>query len=68
MERLEPPPVRRIAVDREPHVVAPTESAANGAGTTAPALGLRAPALRTPADGSVRERMRIESVWLGLRR
>ncbi len=64
MERLEPPPVRRIAVEKEPQVVAPTESAANGAGTTArPSASARLRAQRPPI-GSVRERMRIESVWL----
>ena len=64
MERLTPPPVRRIAVDREPQVVAPTEST-NGAGTTAarPSTSARLRADR-PLIGSVRERMRIESVWL----
>ena len=64
MARLEPPPVRRIAVEKEPQVVAPTESAANGAGTTArPSASMRLRAQRPPI-GSVRERMRIESVWL----
>jgi phosphate transport system ATP-binding protein len=64
MAHLKPPPVRRIAVDREPQVVAPTESAANGAGTTAPpSASARLRAARPPI-GSVRERMRVESVWL----
>ncbi|HYM46615.1 MAG TPA: phosphate ABC transporter ATP-binding protein [Solirubrobacteraceae bacterium] len=62
MERLTPPPVRRIVVGREPRVAAPTESP-NGA-TTAPVPGsARVRAERAPV-AQVRERMRIESVWL----
>ncbi len=64
MDQVTPPPVRRIAVDREPQVVAPTEST-NGADITAarPSASARLRADRPPI-GSVRERMRIESVWL----
>jgi phosphate transport system ATP-binding protein len=56
-----PPPVRRIAVDRDPFV-APPRAPGNGAGP-APTVATR---LRTarPAATSVRERMSIESVWL----
>jgi phosphate transport system ATP-binding protein len=60
-----PPPVRRIAVDRDPSVVAPTASP-NGASTTAaplPSASARLRAARPPV-GDVRERMRAESVWL----
>jgi phosphate transport system ATP-binding protein len=55
-----PPPVRRIAVDRDPHVAAPGDN-----GTLAPqALAPRtAEPTRRPAL-DVRERMRVESVWL----
>src|SRR5271155_3073733 len=64
MAHLKPPPVRRIAVEKEPQVVAPTQSAANGAGTTArPSASARLRAERPPI-GSVRERMRAESLWL----
>jgi phosphate transport system ATP-binding protein len=64
MENLTPPPVRRIAVGREPQVVAPTGSP-NGASATAarPSVSARLRAERPPI-GSVRERMRVESVWL----
>jgi len=62
MERLKPPPVRRIAVEREPQVVAPTASP-NGTSTPQPSASARMRARRPPV-GSVRERMRIESVWL----
>jgi phosphate transport system ATP-binding protein len=63
MDPLMPPPVRKIVVERQPHVAAP--SAGNGAaaqGTAiAPAAKPRAP--RAPS-AHVRERMRLESVWL----
>jgi phosphate transport system ATP-binding protein len=64
MGQVTPPPVRRIAVEKEPQVVAPAESA-NGAGTTTvqPSASARLRAARPPV-GAVRERMRIESVWL----
>jgi phosphate transport system ATP-binding protein len=62
MEQVTPPPVRRIAVDREPHVAAPTASP-NGTTTPQPSASARLRAERPPV-GSVRERMRIESVWL----
>jgi phosphate transport system ATP-binding protein len=57
-----PPPVRRIALDRDPNV-APTRSAGNGA--TAP-VGVAAPQPRAsrPPVGQVRERMSAESLWL----
>jgi phosphate transport system ATP-binding protein len=64
MDQVTPPPVRRIAVDREPRVLAPTTSP-NGASTPAarPSISARLRAER-PLLGSVRERMRAESVWL----
>ncbi len=57
-----PPPIRRIVVDRDPTVAAPTDGA-NGAA----ALGSVAHARlsrRAPTAATVRERMRLESVWL----
>jgi phosphate transport system ATP-binding protein len=61
MDWMMPPPVRRIVIDREPHV-APPGAQPNGTATLAPTV---APARseRTPA-ARVRERMRVESVWL----
>jgi phosphate transport system ATP-binding protein len=59
-----PPPVRRIALDREPRVATPTAPLVDGAHAerSAPAAGRRRTG-RAPGVG-VRERMRIESVWL----
>jgi phosphate transport system ATP-binding protein len=62
MDPLMPPPVRRIAVDRDPYIAPPR---ATGNGNSAPVAAvttrLRAP---RPVAANVRERMRIESVWL----
>ena len=62
MDPLMPPPVRRIAVDRDPYV-APPQSIASGNGSPKTGVTTR---LRTPrtASAHVRERMSIESVWL----
>jgi phosphate transport system ATP-binding protein len=57
-----PPPVRRIAVDRDPFV-APASTVANGTPAT-PAKAPRLTDARRSASADVRERMRIESVWL----
>jgi phosphate transport system ATP-binding protein len=57
-----PPPVRRIAVDRDPFV-APASTSPNGA-LAAPARAPRAPEHRRSVPTEVRERMRIEAVWL----
>jgi phosphate transport system ATP-binding protein len=73
-----PPPVRRIVVEREPTVAAPS-TGPNGDGMTAdagattalpsapgpgrPSASARLRAARPPI-GQVRERMRAESVWL----
>ncbi len=56
-----PPPVRRIAVDREPTVVdgGSAPAATNGA----PSVSQRLRTARPPV-GLVRERMRAESLWL----
>jgi phosphate transport system ATP-binding protein len=59
-DALTPPPVRRILLDREPHV-APPRPAPNGA--EPPAVGARLQGA-TPAPALVRQRMSIESVWL----
>jgi phosphate transport system ATP-binding protein len=62
MDPLMPPPVRRIAIDREPYVASPGD--ANG-GRVAPAVSaavhLRPP---RPALSAARQRMSLESVWL----
>jgi phosphate transport system ATP-binding protein len=73
VDPLTPPPVRRIVVDRHPHVVAPTP-ATNGAGDgsalpDSPTEGARSTSAaarrRTrPAATQPVERMRIESVSL----
>ncbi len=64
MEPLIPPPIRRIEVDSEP-TVAPARPAAlaNGSAGAPAQRTSRARAARPPA-AQVRERMRIESVWL----
>jgi phosphate transport system ATP-binding protein len=64
-EQATPPPVRRIAVGRAPQVLAPPTAAENGA-TAPPARPSVSARLRAgrPPVGDVRERMRIESVWL----
>jgi phosphate transport system ATP-binding protein len=74
VERLTPPPVRRIAVDRHPSVVAPTrpaEGLGNGAGTAVASGGTggssvlaRRRVARPAAASPPVERMRIESVSL----
>ncbi len=61
MDPLMPPPVRRIAVDRDPFVAPPRPAPSNGGAPPAAALGLHRP---REAAAVVRERMRIESVWL----
>jgi phosphate transport system ATP-binding protein len=58
-----PPPVRRIVVERDPRVVAP-EPLANGAASPAVGGGAARQRITRPAASAVRERMRIESVWL----
>ncbi len=62
MDPLMPPPVRRIVLDQEPRV-APAAPRISGAGANAQqSEARRHPAGPDPA--TVRERMRIESVWL----
>jgi phosphate transport system ATP-binding protein len=60
-DALMPPPIRRIAVDRDPTVAPPREPAANGSSATA--VAARPRAVR-PSAAVVRERMAVESVWL----
>jgi len=55
---MTPPPVRRIAVDREPNVAAPRAPVNGTRPSAAPAGTTRRPAT------TVRERMRAESLWL----
>ena len=64
MDPMMPPPVRRIAVDRDPYV-APPRPIANGSAPAPPttAVSARLHAAR-PAAAHVRERMSVESVWL----
>ncbi len=62
MDPLMPPPVRRIVVDRDPRIVEP-DALANGAGASADVDDSRQRAIRPQAD-AIRERMRLESVWL----
>jgi phosphate transport system ATP-binding protein len=57
-----PPPVRKIAVDRDPFVATPPVSG-NGAVATPPPNPLQTTRTRQ-ALADVRERMRLESVWL----
>jgi len=59
MDPLMPPPIRRIALDHEP-TVAPAREIAQQNGS-APAVATRA---SRPPVGLVRERMRIDDVWL----
>jgi len=63
MDPLMPPPIRRIVLDRDPTIVAPREAPAdgNGAATIPSTAALRA---ARPRVSHVRERMRIEGVWL----
>jgi phosphate transport system ATP-binding protein len=60
VDPMMPPPVRRIAVDRDPRV-APPRPSANGVATGAVALPLKT--ARAPA-AVVRERMSLDAVWL----
>jgi phosphate transport system ATP-binding protein len=58
-----PPPVRRIAVDREPHI-APPSTSPNGSPTSFVAPSDARRRLTRPDPATVYERMRLESVWL----
>jgi phosphate transport system ATP-binding protein len=60
MDPMMPPPVRRIAVDKEPYVAPASE---NGNRGLAPAATIAVHAARAPA-AVVRERMSIDSLWL----
>ncbi|HEY1449790.1 MAG TPA: phosphate ABC transporter ATP-binding protein [Solirubrobacteraceae bacterium] len=62
MDPLMPPPVRRIVVERDPHVASPALEQNGAATATAPGT-VNPPPTRAPLIG-VRERMRVESVWL----
>jgi phosphate transport system ATP-binding protein len=63
VDPLMPPPVRRIVVDRDPRVVAPAPAPGGVGAAAAPATAVRQRVTRRQAE-AVRERMRIESVWL----
>src|SRR6202012_4847834 len=60
MDPMMPPPVRRIVVDRDPYVATPASTPNGSATATVPAH----PVPARPAVTGVRERMRVESVWL----
>jgi phosphate transport system ATP-binding protein len=63
MDPLMPPPIRRIALDREPFVAPGKPPPVNGS-TPAPAvLATRLRGNSAPAQ-TVRERMMVEAVWL----
>jgi phosphate transport system ATP-binding protein len=61
MDPLMPPPVRRIALDRDPFVAPPRPVGNGTAPVAAVVTQLRAP---RPVAAHVRERMSVESVWL----
>jgi phosphate transport system ATP-binding protein len=63
MDPLMPPPVRRIALGRDPHV-APPRASSNGELPMSPAIAAKARASRPPVSAKVRERMLIDSVSL----
>ncbi len=66
MDPLMPPPIRRIVVDRDPRVVAPrpgTDGVLADAPTSGAAIATRRRAGRA-SSANVRERMRLESLWL----
>jgi phosphate transport system ATP-binding protein len=65
MDPLMPPPIRRIVVDRDPRVVAPRPDT-DGAMANTPTSGAIATRRRAgqTSSANVRERMRLESLWL----
>jgi phosphate transport system ATP-binding protein len=64
MDPLMPPPIRRIVPERDPHVATPRPAPpTNGSPTSTAAAAAQLRAARPPIV-QVRERMRIESVWL----
>jgi phosphate transport system ATP-binding protein len=63
MDPLMPPPVKRIVVDRDPHI-APPAPPRNGSAPASPAAGALAARAERRPPAEVRERMYLESVWL----
>jgi phosphate transport system ATP-binding protein len=63
MDPLMPPPVRRIAIDREP-TVAPERPIADGVAQAPVGQAGARRRHERPDPATVRERMRVESVWL----
>ena len=61
MDPMMPPPVRRIAVNRDPFVAPPRSNGSGSAAAVAVPTRARAP---RPIASEVRERMRVESLWL----
>ncbi len=64
MDPLMPPPIKRIALDREPRVLGPGSKANNGASTGGSGAAAALAPMPRPASMEVLERMRVESVWL----
>jgi phosphate transport system ATP-binding protein len=64
MDPLMPPPVRRIVVDRAPHVAPPRRRGDAGDGDGARALAQPSARRRSSAPLAVSERMRMDVVWL----
>jgi len=63
VDPLMPPPVRRIAVDRDPQIV-PARQLPNGSAIAPAPAGEARRRGERPDPASVIERMRVESVWL----
>ncbi len=59
MDPLMPPPIRRIALDREPTIAPPRELASQNGGGTAVAQRIARPPVAV-----TRERMSVDGVWL----
>jgi phosphate transport system ATP-binding protein len=60
-----PPPIKRIALDREPRVLGPSPHTNGASAQVAGATTTHAPAAMShQASAEVLERMRVESVWL----
>jgi phosphate transport system ATP-binding protein len=60
MDPLMPPPIRRIALDQEPHVAAPRPAP----GLNGTAVVAERPRTARKAPAQIRERMLLEQVWL----
>jgi phosphate transport system ATP-binding protein len=63
MDPLMPPPIRRIALDREPFIAPAKPPPVNGSASPPSSVATRLRSTRTAA-ALVRERMLVESLWL----